>query len=229
MSKRIILVLAATVLLCLVLSGLLLRPGANPSSGAEPASNASGRPQLPSAGPAGTVYLTFDDGPGPFTDQVLSILRQTESTATFFQLGMNRPGYDAVSEAIQAQGSNIGNHSYSHLDLTELDPAKLQSEIADGPHAKCFRPPFGSSNEEVKAAITSAGMREVLWDVDSQDWAQPGVEKLKQVGDSAEIQNGSILLMHDGGDTRQQTLAALGTIIEKLRARGFVLRALPYC
>ena len=160
---------------------------------------------------------------------MLRILRQTESTATFFQLGMNRPGYDSVIEAIQAQGSAIGNHSYSHLDLTELDPAKLNSEIADGPAAKCFRPPYGSSNEKVQAAISEAGMRVVLWDVDSRDWAEPGVEKLKQVGDSNEIKSGTILLMHDGGDSRQQTVVALPTIIDKLKSRGFVVRAIPYC
>ena len=151
------------------------------------------------------------------------------STATFFQLGMNRPGYDSVIEAIQAQGSNIGNHSYSHLDLTELDSAKLESEVADGPPAKCFRPPYGSSNEKVQAAITAAGMRIVLWDVDTQDWAEPGVAELKLVGDSKDIKSGTIVLMHDGGDSRQQTVVALPTILERLKARGFVVRAIPYC
>lgn len=185
--------------------------------------------QPPSAGPAGTVYLTFDDGPGPFTSQVLDILRRTDSTATFFQLGMNRLGYEEVVSAVTRQGSNIGNHTYSHVNLTEVSAREVESQIARGPEAKCFRPPYGASNPDVQEAISKAGLREVLWDVDSEDWTQPGVEVLRQVGADPRIKDQAILLMHDGGDSRQQTVVALPSIIEQLQARGFVLRALPYC
>lgn len=208
------------ILLCLT-SGCLADSDPE-QAGAAPGGQSSG-------GTAGTVYLTFDDGPGPFTSQVLDILRRTDSTATFFQLGMNRPGYDEVISAIQRQGSNIGNHTYSHVNLTEVDAQEVESQIARGPEAKCFRPPYGAVDAEVQAAISKAGLREVLWDVDSADWSQPGVEKLKKLGADPRIKDGTILLMHDGGDSREQTVVALPSIIGQLQARGFVLRALPYC
>jgi peptidoglycan-N-acetylglucosamine deacetylase len=176
-----------------------------------------------------TVYLTFDDGPGPYTWQVLQILRDTGSTATFFQLGINAQGQDEINDAIRAQGSNIANHSYSHPNLTTLSPAKLRYQIANGPKSKCFRPPYGATNATVRKAISAAGARQVLWTVDTLDWQKPGVGALEYYGKSRLVQDGGIILMHDGGGEREQTVAALPQMIKSLKARGFAVRALPYC
>jgi peptidoglycan-N-acetylglucosamine deacetylase len=176
-----------------------------------------------------TVYLTFDDGPGPYTRQVLEILRDTGSTATFFQLGINAEGEDEINDAIEAQGSNIANHSYSHPDLTTLSAAKLRYQIANGPKSKCFRPPYGATNARVRKAIAAAGARQVLWTVDTLDWQKPGVGQLEYYGKSKLVQDGGIILMHDGGGEREQTVAALPEMIKGLKARGFKVRALPYC
>lgn len=180
-------------------------------------------------GRGGTVYLTFDDGPGVSTPAILSILDRTGSTATFFHLGVNEPAFPHADARIRAQGSKVANHSYDHPDLTTRTPAQLRWQISHGPRAKCFRPPYGATNKAVHKAIGRAGLREVLWSVDTLDWTRPGTATLAKVGRLKSITNGSIVLMHDGGGDRTQTVAALPTIIADLHARGYQVRALPSC
>ena len=180
-------------------------------------------------GPGGTVYLTFDDGPSPYTPSILGILDRTGSTATFFHLGVNEGGFPHADARIRAQGSKVANHSYDHPDLTTRTAAQLKAQIKHGPKAKCFRPPYGATNAAVRKAIAKAGMREVLWSVDTFDWTKPGVTTLAKTGRLKSIGNGTIVLMHDGGGDRAQTVAALPRVIADLHARGFQVRALPYC
>jgi peptidoglycan/xylan/chitin deacetylase (PgdA/CDA1 family) len=180
-------------------------------------------------GSGGTVYLTFDDGPSPFTGRILDVLTRTGSTATFFHLGVNEPGFPRTDAQIRAQGSKIANHSYDHPDLTTLTGSQLRWQLSHGPKARCFRPPYGATNAAVRKAIADAGMRQVLWDVDTLDWMKPGVTTLAKTGRLKGIRNGSIILMHDGGGERTQTVAALPTILADLHARGFKVRALPHC
>lgn len=180
-------------------------------------------------GPGGTVYLTFDDGPSPYTASILTILDRTGSTATFFHLGVNEGGFPHADARIRAQGSKVANHSYDHPDLTTRTPAQLRGQIKHGPKAKCFRPPYGATNAAVHKAIAKAGLREVLWDVDTLDWTKPGVATLAKTGRLKSIGNGTIVLMHDGGGDRTQTVAALPRLIADLHARGYQVRALPYC
>lgn len=180
-------------------------------------------------GKGGTVYLTFDDGPGVATPTILAILTRTGSTATFFHLGVNEPYFPHADARIRAQGSKVANHSYDHPDLTTRTPAQLTWQIKHGPKAKCFRPPYGATNSAVRTAIAHAGMRQVLWDVDTLDWTKPGVATLAKTGRLKSITNGSIVLMHDAGGDRSQTVAALPTIIADLHARGYQVRALPSC
>ena len=180
-------------------------------------------------GPGGTVYLTFDDGPSPYTSSILSILDRTGSTATFFHLGVNEAGFPHADAAIRAQGSKVANHSYDHPDLTTRTAAQLKRQITHGPKAKCFRPPYGAADAAVRKAIAKAGLREVLWSVDTLDWTKPGVTTLAKTGRLKSIGNGTIVLMHDGGGDRTQTVVALPRVIADLHARGYQVRALPYC
>lgn len=209
-------------------------PSAQPRRTASPAPR-SQHPQPQRHGPRSrtksseVVYLTFDDGPGPATLPILSVLEQTGSTATFFQLGINARGQQAAQAAIRAQGSNIGNHSYSHPDLTKLTSADVEAQIADGVPGACFRPPYGATNPTVRRAIRAAGARQVLWTVDTLDWTRPGVSSLRRIGSSPAVHGGSIILMHDGGGDRRQTVAALPALISNIQARGYAVRALPYC
>ena len=130
---------------------------------------------------------------------------------------------------IRAQGSKVANHSYDHPDLTTRTAAQLKWQIKHGPKAKCFRPPYGATNAAVRKAIAKAGLREVLWSVDTLDWTKPGVTTLAKTGRLKSIGNGTIVLMHDGGGDRTQTVAALPRVIADLHARGYQVRALPYC
>ena len=180
-------------------------------------------------GSGGTVYLTFDDGPSPYTASILSTLDRTGSTATFFHLGVNEGGFPHADARIRAQGSKVANHSYDHPDLTTRTAAQLKWQIKHGPQAKCFRPPYGATNAAVRKAIAKAGLRQVLWDVDTLDWTKPGVSTLAKTGRLKSIGNGTIVLMHDGGGDRTQTVAALPRVIADLHARGYQVRALPYC
>lgn len=202
-------------------------PDARTALDASPSAPAPDSPEA--AGDKGVVYLTFDDGPGPATPKVLSILDRTGSTATFFQLGSQARGQQRVQEDIRAQGSNIGNHSYSHRNLTKLSSTALKAQIDDGVEARCFRPPYGATNSTVRRALDKAGARQVLWTIDTRDWARPGTKAIKRFGKSSAVEDGSIILMHDGGGDRSQTVAALPALIKSLQERGYAVRALPYC
>lgn len=202
-------------------------PTSKPPS-AKPAANKYLKGPL-TKGKGGTVYLTFDDGPGVATPKILAILTRTGSTATFFHLGVNEPFFPHADARIRAQGSKVANHSYDHPDLTSRTPKQLAWQIHHGPNAKCFRPPYGATDSAVRKAIARAGMRQVLWDVDTFDWTKPGVATLAKTGRLKSITNGSVVLMHDAGGDRTQTVAALPTIIADLHARGYQVRALPYC
>lgn len=186
-------------------------------------------PRKSPVGSRGTVYLTFDDGPSPYTEPILRVLKQTKSTATFFQLGTRRPLYPRATAAILAQGSNIGNHTYDHTDLTTLSAKGVRHELAGGPRSHCARPPYGATNTTVRRVLKQQGYRQMLWTVDSLDWTRPGTSWIVYRGAPADIHDGSIILMHDGGGPREQSVAALPRIISNLHDRGYRLRRLPGC
>jgi peptidoglycan-N-acetylglucosamine deacetylase len=177
----------------------------------------------------GIVYLTFDDGPSQYTPAVLEILRATHSTATFFELGFRQAEHPGEAAHVRAEGSNIGNHSYSHRDLTKLKPAEISSEVARGPRSRCVRPPFGATNPTVRRILARKGLRQVLWTVDTRDWSRPGRKQIVKAATGPAVGAGSILLMHDGGGDRSQTVAALPQIIATLQQRGYLVRRIPGC
>lgn len=174
------------------------------------------------------AYLTLDDGPSRHTPAVLKVLRKQGATATFFQLGSERRRYPRAAAAIRRQGSNIGNHTYGHRKLTSLSSAAVRREVRGGPPSRCVRPPYGATNARVRTVIASMGKRSVLWSADSRDWTRPGVDAI--VRNSLKgLHNGSIILMHDGGGDRSQTVRALPKLITALKKRGYAVRALPSC
>jgi peptidoglycan/xylan/chitin deacetylase (PgdA/CDA1 family) len=172
------------------------------------------------------VYLTFDDGPDPrWTPGVLAVLAKHNAHGTFFMLAQNaNPRPDLVGQ-VRAAGNNIGNHSVSHLQLTKASPAQLHHQVADGVQSKCFRPPYGATNARVHAEIRKDGMQQVLWDVDPEDWARPGTATIVQRV-LAGAKPGAIILMHDGGGNRAQTVEALDQVLTTLTARGYTYATL---
>lgn len=176
--------------------------------------------------PTKVVYLTFDDGPDPtWTPRVLGLLARHQARATFFVLGNSARSHPGLVARIRAGGHAVGNHSVSHKSLPSLSPGRLHREIAGGVRSRCFRPPYGATSARVRTAIRKAGMRQVLWDVDPQDWRRPGAAAISQ-RILSQVGNGSIVLMHDGGGDRAQTARALDRVLTTLAARGYAFRPL---
>lgn len=173
------------------------------------------------AGGNKVVFLTFDDGPDPvWTPRVLEVLAKYDAHATFFELGSMQSAHPGIRDQVLAAGNTIGNHSISHAQLTKVSAAKRHHEIYDGPQSKCFRPPYGAANAKVRADIKAAGMVPVLWDIDTVDWQRPGKKAIVN-SILTQARSGSVVLMHDAGGDRSQTVAALDQVLETLTAQGY--------
>jgi peptidoglycan-N-acetylglucosamine deacetylase len=176
-------------------------------------------------GPRGRkrIAIGFDDGPSGYTLRVLRVLRQFDSRATFFEIGQEISGRAAIMRKILAQGSEIGNHSLHH----ESDPSSESLHetnhlirAATGFRPCDFRPPDGHVNSGLIARAHAEHLVTVDWDVDPRDWADPGAGAIAS-GVIDHARNGSIVVMHDGGGDRSQTVAALPSILSHFRARGY--------
>jgi peptidoglycan/xylan/chitin deacetylase (PgdA/CDA1 family) len=184
-----------------------------------------GTPGLVTNGPRDrkVVALTFDDGPSEYTEGFLDVLREKGVPGTFFEVGQEMGGREDTMRRILAEGNEIGDHTMNHVEYPGYSQiAGDRSLIASITHfTPClFRPPGGGVNSSVVATAGGLGMRTVNWDVDPRDWSTPGTGAIYSniVGHA---QPGSIILMHDGGGPRGETLAALPQIIDTLRARGY--------
>ena len=184
-----------------------------------------------------TVFLTFDDGPHrAHTKAALDVLKAEGLTATFFVVGRQIEKYGTtLLERAVAEGHGVGNHSMTHLRLPELPADKVRDEVAGcdkliSPYLqgrKLFRPPFGAKSAAVEAAVTAAGYRTVLWDVDTSDWNkdnQPtkwmelGLKGFERAKDRA------VVLMHD---LHPGTAANLAAFVKRVRALGDVTFGTP--
>ncbi|TCC28655.1 polysaccharide deacetylase family protein [Kribbella sindirgiensis] len=173
------------------------------------------------------LYLTFDDGPQhEWTPKVLQLLRKHKAQATFFVLGIQVAQYPELIAAERAAGHTVGNHTWDHKTLTLLPDAKVRQEIAMGVKSKCLRPPTGATNTKIQAIAAAYHQRQVLWDVDTKDWEKPGAAHIENAI-MAGARPGAIILMHDGGGNRSQTVAALDRALTKLTKLGYTYRALP--
>jgi peptidoglycan/xylan/chitin deacetylase (PgdA/CDA1 family) len=177
------------------------------------------------------VALTFDDGPSPFTPRIVRILRRRHAAATFFPIGQSINEYGRYLRLVNRRGFPIGDHTYSHPlmghlpradQVRELDSQSALLKQAGVRYPRLFRPPYGSFDADTRALLHDRRMLMVLWNVNPQDYERPGSRAIAARVVAA-ARPGSIVLMHDGGGDRSQTVAALPTIIRKLRARGFRL------
>ncbi|GHO53808.1 polysaccharide deacetylase family protein [Ktedonobacter robiniae] len=182
------------------------------------------------------IALTFDDGPSAaYTAQVLDILQKYGVKATFFCIGQQvQATPDLVNQELQ-NGNVVGNHTWSHPDLTTLSAQDIYTQLhmtsdaiksATGTSPVLFRPPYGAINDTVKQQANALHMTPVLWSIDTEDWQMPGVDAIVNTALN-NAGNGSIILMHDGGGDRSQTIAALPRIITGLQQRGFKLVTVP--
>lgn len=179
------------------------------------------------------LYLSFDDGPhGTWTPQVLQQLAAHGAHATFFLLGNNAAGHADLVQAIRKGGNSVAGHTMSHPDLTKLDNKAVTWQVAQvqkvlGP-LKCTRPPYGAVTPRVTGIINGLGQRMQLWDIDTRDWTKPGSTAIANTV-LKQARNGAVVLMHDGGGDRSQTVGALKILLPKLKAAGWSLQAIPGC
>jgi peptidoglycan/xylan/chitin deacetylase (PgdA/CDA1 family) len=173
----------------------------------------------------GYVGLTFDDGPfASTTSLLLSTLQSAGVHATLFNIGEHVAANPSLVAAEQAAGMWIGNHSYTHPHMDTLSESEMESELsrtqsaivaAGGAAPTLFRPPYGEHDATLDSVAASLGLRVVTWDVDSQDWNGASTSAIISAAD--QLQNGQIILMHDGYAT---TRAAIPTIVSDLSSRG---------
>ncbi len=194
-------------------------------------------PPQPIARPAplggGTlITLTFDDGPDPtWTPKVLDVLARYNVRAVFCMVGRYARANAAVARAVVEHGHVLCNHTENHASLDRLSADGVRSEIeaanssisgATGQRPGYFRFPYGRSSPTALAIVAQEGLTVLPWTVDPADYTRPGTAAIVQRVVSA-ARAGSIVLMHDGGGDRSQTVEALPTIIESLRAAGYAL------
>jgi peptidoglycan-N-acetylglucosamine deacetylase len=170
-----------------------------------------------------TVAMTFDDGPSPYTHRVLRILRRFRVPATFFLIGQQVGPFRREARAELRAGNEIGNHSLRHSFLPSRGDLATTNRVirrATGFRPCLFRPPGGDVNSRLVGSALSLGMDTITWDVDPRDWSRPGTGAIVTRVLGA-VRPGSIVLMHDGGGPRGETVAALPTILRVLRHRGY--------
>ncbi len=177
------------------------------------------------------IALTFDDGPSDYTSQILNLLKRNGVHGTFFEIGQNIAGRAAVMRRALAEGNAIGNHSWNHANLaggagSQLTSTNAAIRRATGYTPCVFRPPYGSSSSLLVGQARSLGMDTIIWDVDPRDWSLPGTGAIVSnvLGNT---HNGSIILSHDGGGPRSQTVAAYRQIIPALKRRGYRFATVP--
>jgi peptidoglycan/xylan/chitin deacetylase (PgdA/CDA1 family) len=184
--------------------------------------------------PRKVVALTFDDGPAPDTAAFVQMLEANHVPATFFMIGDEITAqYKATLRRELRDGDALGDHTWSHVSLTAGADihAQLQEPTAAiralTGYAPCvFRPPYGDYDSAVLQQARALALATILWNVDPSDYLNPGVGVIEQQV-LAQVRPGSIILSHDGGGLRNQTLAAFPYIIAALRARGYSFETVP--
>lgn len=181
------------------------------------------------------VALTFDDGPGPYTPQILSLLEREHAPATFFEVGVAEPYFHASTAAIVARGYPIGDHTENHPPMSSLSRKAQQQQLLEetaaigdygAPFPRLFRPPYGLWNSTTLSLLKKYRMLMVLWTVDTNDYQLPGAAAIVDRALHG-AKPGAILLLHDAGGNRSETVAALPKIIVGLRKRGYKLVTVP--
>ncbi len=209
-----------------------------PASKPAPSGTASGHGPFGSIAVTGSgaTALTFDDGPGPYTSQILDLLEKNHVKATFCMIGRQVASYPADIRRMVADGDTLCNHTWDHdEELRGKTDDQIRAELqktndaihAIVPDAKIgyFRNPGGNFAANTVAISQDMGMKPLYWSVDPRDWANPGTQSIINAVNS-KTRAGSIVLSHDGGGDRTETVAAYRSLLPGLKAR-LNLIALP--
>ncbi|MCK2215189.1 polysaccharide deacetylase family protein [Actinomadura sp. ATCC 31491] len=178
------------------------------------------------------LALTFDDGPGEHTPELLKVLRKANAKATFFLVGKQVERRPKIARQTLAQGHAIGDHTYSHTSLPRLLDEEISEEIrlgkeviekATGHRPTMFRPPYGHTDERVLRAAEEADLAQVLWTGTTLDWSLRDADKITAKVLKLARRNG-VILMHD---TVPATVKAMPGILKELRKQGYHLVTVP--
>jgi peptidoglycan-N-acetylglucosamine deacetylase len=186
-------------------------------------------PDLYPTAPPSAVALTIDDGPQPeWTPKMLDLLAEYDVKATFSLIGIQVKQFPKLAERIVAAGHQLCNHTMTHpLYIVEMSRKKIDAEIteahmriaeATGVAPKFFRSPGGAWSKAILYSAARHGMVPIDWDVDPRDWSRPGTGHIERTMLTAK--GGDILLCHDGGGDRSETIKALRKVIPELKKRG---------
>lgn len=180
------------------------------------------------------IALTFDDGPSPtFTPHILDILKEQNAHGTFFTIAKEVEKYPAIIQRMVYEGNEIANHTYGHEYMNKFSKEDIRQELklaeeviqkVSGIRPKLFRPPGGYYNKDIVEVSKEQGYKVIIWSWEQQsgDWANPGTETIiSRVLKNAA--SGNIVVFHDRGGDRYQTVQALTPIIEGLKQKGFKL------
>lgn len=187
------------------------------------------------------MYLTFDDGPAPSgTQEVLSVLSRHHATGTFMVVGYLARRYPEVLRKIRAQGSTIGNHTFSHKNLVLVSDAQLRWQLratqqavraATGETPTCLRPPYGAVDRRVRYLASKQGLQVQLW---NNDWTDGSTAYEKKATPAqaarrvlASLHPGSVVLLHDGETWGQDTAEITDAVLDGVTARGWTTA--PLC
>jgi cellulose synthase/poly-beta-1,6-N-acetylglucosamine synthase-like glycosyltransferase/peptidoglycan/xylan/chitin deacetylase (PgdA/CDA1 family) len=220
-------------------------PAAAPHAQAAPASVTNGGPVVTVVNgqprsyriPPKTAILSFDDGPDPnWTPGILAVLKRFHVPANFFLVGAHAASYPGLVAAELQAGAEVGSHTYTHDNIgtsprwrESIELTLTQNALAGaaGIHTRLLRMPFSSEPDAMTAADWQAarqagedGYLVVFTSLDTRDWAKPGVRHIEAAATQAHGR-GVIIMFHDGGGDRAQTVAALPAVIERLRAQGY--------
>jgi peptidoglycan/xylan/chitin deacetylase (PgdA/CDA1 family) len=174
------------------------------------------------------LALTFDDGPGPYTQQLVRTLNALHVQATFFAIGEEERYFSAGTLMELRSGDPVEDHTETHPMMALLSPKDQREQLQEqiyriqllgGPTPRLFRPPYGSFDASTLRELKHLHLLMILWITDTSDYARPGVAAIVQRV-LAGAHPGAIILMHDAGGDRSQTIAALPAIVKGLRARG---------
>src|ERR1700676_2389621 len=196
-------------------------PGTAPSP-EKPAPSAQGRGDQP------YIAMTFDDGPSAEnTPRLLEMLKQRNIKATFFLIGQNAASNPDIVRQILADGHEVGNHSWTHPQLSKLSDDRVTTEInktqdaikeASGFTPTLLRPPYGAITARQREWIESQfGLSIILWSVDPFDWTRPGASVITQ-RILSQVRPGAIILSHD---IHKQTVDAMPATLDALSAKGY--------
>jgi peptidoglycan-N-acetylglucosamine deacetylase len=179
---------------------------------------------------AKSIALTIDDGPNPdYTPQMLGLLRRYHITATFSMIGVHVAAYPRLARKVAEEGHKIANHTWTHADLAGLPAHRVHDEItrasdaieaAAGVRPGLFRAPYGAWSRAVIRECERMTMIPVDWSVDPRDWSMPGAASIVR-NIMKNTQPGSIILEHDGGGNRSETVAALRIVLPRLLGEGY--------